>query len=116
MAASPPRFAGRQPPPMELPPDLMVEYVNIVRIAHSISELVFDFARLLPGEAQSQISSRIIMSPLSAKLFQRALTENLAKYEAAFGAINLPGDMTLADHLFRPGNPPENPPETPPKE
>jgi hypothetical protein len=49
------------------------------------------------------------MSPLGAKLFQKAISENLAKYESAFGAINVPGDATLADHLFRPQNPPDKP-------
>jgi hypothetical protein len=49
------------------------------------------------------------MSPLGAKLFHRALTENLAKYEAAFGEINVPGNTTLADHLFRSPNPPDKP-------
>jgi hypothetical protein len=49
MSASPPKPAGYQLPPLEIPPDLEVEYVNLVRIAHSPSELVFDFAHLLPG-------------------------------------------------------------------
>jgi hypothetical protein len=102
----PPRNPG-QLPPLQMPPDLEIEYVNLVRIAHSPSELVFDFAHLLPGGGPAQISSRIVMSPLGAKLFQRALVENLAKYEAAFGEIKIPGDSTLADHLFRPQNPPE---------
>jgi len=107
MSASPPRPTPPQLPPLEIPPDLEIEYVNLVRIAHSPSELVFDFAHLLPGTGQAKVCSRIIMSPLGAKLFQRALAENLAKFEAAFGEIHVPGDTTLADHLFRaPGQPP----------
>jgi len=106
MSNPPPRNPG-QLPPLQMPPDLEIEYVNLVRIAHSPSELVFDFARLLPGGGPAQISSRIVMSPLGAKLFQRALVENLSKYEAAFGEINIPGDSTLADNLFRPQNPSE---------
>jgi len=106
MSNPPPRNQG-QLPPLQMPPDLEIEYVNLVRIAHSPSELVFDFAHLLPGGGPAQISSRIVMSPLGAKLFQRALVENLTKYEAAFGEINVPGNSTLADHLFRPQSPPE---------
>jgi hypothetical protein len=49
------------------------------------------------------------MSPLGAKLFFRALQENLAKYEAAYGEVILPRDSTLADQLFRPPPAPENP-------
>lgn len=106
-----PRPSGPQLPPLEVPADLEVEYVNLVRIAHSPSELVFDFAHLLPGSSPARVRSRIVMSPLGAKLFYRALAENLAKYEAAFGEINIPGDSTLADHLFRPSPPDKNPPK-----
>jgi hypothetical protein len=94
---------------LELPPELEVEYANLVRIAHSPSELVFDFAHLLPGSSPARVSSRIVMSPLGAKLFHRALTDNLAKYETAFGEIPIPGDTNLADHLFRPFSPPDKP-------
>jgi hypothetical protein len=100
---------------MEVPPDLPIEYVNLVRIAHSPSELVFDFAHLLPGNVPARVTARLVMSPLGAKLFYRALTENLARYEAAFGAITVPGDPTLADNLFRPPAPPAPPaPSAPP--
>ena len=96
-------------PPLEIPSDLEVEYINLVRISHTPSELVFDFARLLPGALPGQVQSRIIMSPLGAKLFFRALAENLSKYEAAFGEIKIPGSSSLAEHLFRQNNPPEPP-------
>lgn len=105
MADKPPPSKGHPLPPLNMPSDLQIEYVNLVRIAHSPSELVFDFAHLLPGGGPAQVSSRVVMSPLGAKLFQRALSENLAKYEAAFGEIPVPGDSTLADNLFRPHNP-----------
>ena len=96
---------------LEVPDDLEIEYVNLVRIAHSPSELIFDFAHLLPGASPAKVQSRIIMSPLGAKLFYRALAENLAKYEAAFGEIRIPGSSSLADYLFRPPQSPESPPE-----
>jgi hypothetical protein len=47
------------------------------------------------------------MSPLGAKLLQRALAENLSRYEAAFGEIKVPGEGSLADFLFRPPAPPK---------
>jgi hypothetical protein len=105
MSTPPIRPTVTQYPPLEVPADLEIEYVNLVRIAHSPSELVFDFAQLLPGAGQANVCSRIIMSPLGAKLFHRALSENLARYESAFGEIKIPGDSTLADHLFRPTPP-----------
>jgi len=109
MTAPQPRPPAHSIPPIEAPADLKIEYANLVRIAHSPSELVFDFAQMLPGAGPAYITSRIIMSPLGAKLFYRALAENLAKYEAAFGEISIPGDNTLAENLFRPHNPPDKP-------
>jgi hypothetical protein len=90
-------------PPLEIPEDLQPLYANLVRITHSPSELVYDFARMLPGGSPAEVQARILMSPLSAKLFHRALGENLSKYEANFGEIKIPGGTSsLAEHLFRP--------------
>ena len=103
--------AKSMPPPMELPEDLQVIYANLVRITHTPAELIFDFAQLLPGTAGARVMSRILMSPVGAKLFYRALGENLSRYETTFGEINLPRDSSLASDLFRTVHPPENPPE-----
>lgn len=88
----------------ELPSDLEAQYVNLVRIAHSPSEIVLDFARMLPGQKKPEVKSRILMSPLSAKAFYHALQENIAKYEQKFGEIKSPGS-SLAASLFRPIDP-----------
>jgi hypothetical protein len=99
-------------PPLDIPVDLAVVYSNLARIAHSPSELVFDFAHLLPGTPQARVNVRVVMSPLGAKLFYRALAENLARFEASFGEIPIPGQKSLADSLFHPPSPPEdNPPK-----
>ena len=107
MSAAPSKPQRFKLPPMEVPSDLQIEYVNLVRIAHSPSELVFDFAHLLPGGTPARVQSRIVMSPLGAKLFHRALAENLSKYESAYGEIPIPGGTTLANHLFRAPTPPD---------
>ncbi len=112
MTAAPSRPAATPAPNMEVPPDLVAVYANLVRIAHTPSELVFDFAQLLPGLPNARVCSRVVMSPMHAKLLYRALGENLSRYESAFGEIRVPGDVTLADYLFRP---PQQPPENPPK-
>jgi len=109
MSEASPIQPSPQLPQLEMPPDLNVEYVNLVRIAHSISELVFDFAQLLPGNLTAHVQSRIVMTPLGAKLFYKALTDNLARYESTFGEINIPGGGSLAEQLFHPP-PPEKPP------
>ena len=95
-------------PNIELPADMEAVYSNLVRISHSPAELVFDFARQLPGQTAAQVVSRLLMSPVAAKSFYRALAENLARYEAAFGEIPLPGNSPLANNLFRPHRPPES--------
>jgi hypothetical protein len=94
---------------LDIPEGLESIYVNLVRIAHTASELVFDFAHLLPGSTPARVRARVVMSPLGAKLLHRALTENLARYEAAFGEIKVPGEITLADQLFRPPGLPDQP-------
>jgi len=93
--------SARQQTSLEVPDDLRPVYANLVRIAHSPADIVLDFAHLLPGENKARVGSRILMSPLSAKLLYKALGENLVRYEAAFGEIALPRS-SLADHLFKP--------------
>lgn len=109
---NPPNKPNPPPSPaLEVPPDLESIYVNLVRIAHSPSELVFDFAHLLPGSTPARVKARVVMSPLGAKLLFRALAENLARYEAAFGEIKVPGGGNLAEQLFRPPQQPDKPKE-----
>lgn len=98
-------------PPFELPENIEPVYSNLARISHTPSELVIDFSRFLPGQARMPVLARVLLSPVGAKLLLRALSENIARYEAAFGEIRLPGDSGLANDLFRQVHPPE-PPET----
>ncbi len=96
--------------PVDLPDDLSILYSNMVRISHSPSDLVMDFGQVLPA-LKAKIVARVVMSPISAKLFLKALTDNLARYEATFGEIHLPGDSNLANDLFKQIHPPEPPRE-----
>jgi hypothetical protein len=98
-------------PKINVPEGMEPAYVNLARISHSPADLVIDFAHLLPGETTANIRSRVVMSPLSAKLLLRALTENLARYETTFGEISVPSSSSLAESLFRPPPPPEPPKE-----
>ena len=98
-------------PKAVIKPNLSIPFT----ITLSQIEFLIDFAQILPGDTTANLRSRIVMTPLSAKLLMRALTENLARYEATFGEIRVPGNSSLAENLFRPYHPPEPPPE-PPKE
>jgi hypothetical protein len=108
MSDIPPKLPAPVSPPLDVPADLEAAYANLVRIAQSPSEMVFDFAHLLPGSPAARVCARVVMSPLGAKLFLRALSENLARYETNFGEITMPGQKSLADFLFRPPAPPED--------
>jgi hypothetical protein len=100
--------------PIEVPPDLHPAYANLARIAHAPAEFVLDFARLLPGDSKAVVAARVIMSPIALKLFTQAVNENLARYEANFGPINVPsGGSSLADSLFKPPHSPDPPREPP---
>lgn len=63
------------------------EYANLATIAHSNSEFVIDFIRLMPGTPKAKVKSRIIVTPEHAKRLLHALKENIEKYENSFGAI-----------------------------
>ena len=75
---------------IELPSDLEATYSNFVLITHSPSEMILDFARVLPNMPKTRVYARIIMTPINAKLLHRALGENLAKFEESFGEIKTP--------------------------
>ncbi|MFZ5909107.1 MAG: DUF3467 domain-containing protein [Chloroflexota bacterium] len=106
--ATPPIPSG---PTLLSPDGLKTVYTNLARIAHSPADIVIDFAHLLPGEQNATVQTRVLMSPLSAKLLLRALADNISRYEAAFGEIHVPGNSPLAEQLFRPHQPPEPPKE-----
>jgi hypothetical protein len=98
-------------PKINNPEGMEPAYANLARISHSPADIVIDFAHILPGETSANIRARVVMTPLSAKLLLRALTENIARYEAAFGEITVPSNSSLAESLFRPHPPPEPPKE-----
>lgn len=97
---------------IEVPPDLEATYANFAMITHSPSEIIIDFARVLPNTPKSKVHARIVTTPMHAKLLLRALTENLEKYEAQFGEIKLPsGGDKLAQQFFGGVKPPDSPQE-----
>ena len=67
-------------------------YSNLALIAHSPQEIIIDFARVMPGALKTKVLSRIIMTPAHAKMLNKALEENLKKYESQFGQIKIQGD------------------------
>ena len=94
---------------VELPNDLEPIYANFALISHSASEIIMDLAQMLPNQPQVRVKARTVFTPLNAKLLLRALQENLAKYEAAYGEIVVPGQgNNLAREFFGNVRPPDS--------
>lgn len=78
-------------------------YANLLLITHRKEEFVLDFLFVQPQQgAQRQaianLRSRVITSPAHAKRVLRALTENLRRYEEAFGIIEEAADYPRVAH------------------
>lgn len=65
-------------------------YANLSIIAHSTSEFIIDFVRLMPGVPKPEVKSRIIMTPENAKRLLLTLQDNIRKFEQDNGVIVLP--------------------------
>lgn len=87
---------------VHIPTDLEPTYANFAMITHSRSEIVIDFAQILPQVPKARVRNRVIMTAYNAKLLLRALDEHMARFEAQHGEIHLPEGTSLADKLFRP--------------
>ena len=62
-------------------------YANLAIITHSNAEFVVDFVNVMPCTPKSKVKSRVILTPMHAKRFMKALVENVERYEAANGTI-----------------------------
>ena len=67
-------------------------YANLAMIAHSNSEFVIDFIRLMPGVPKAKVKSRVVITPEHAKRLLNALDDNIKKYEDTFGPIKKSDD------------------------
>ena len=67
-------------------------YANLAMIAHSNSEFVIDFIRLMPGVPKAKVKARIVVTPEHAKRLLYALKDNIEKYEDTFGSIKKTDD------------------------
>lgn len=65
-------------------------YSNLVVISHNPTEIIMDFAQMLPGVDGAAVRQRIIMNPIHAKRTLAALSDNIKKYEQQFGPIEEP--------------------------
>jgi hypothetical protein len=91
--------AGAKPKQLniEVSKDLEPVYANFALLSHTPSELFLDFAQMMPNTPNAKVKTRVIMTPVNAKLLHRALTENLQKFEAKFGEIKIPEQNIAID-------------------
>jgi len=74
---------------IDLPEDIAEGvYSNLAIIAHSNSEFVIDFVRIIPNAPKAKVKSRVILTPEHAKRLLSALADNISKYEKQFGPID----------------------------
>lgn len=71
-------------------------YANLAIIAHSSSEFIIDFVRLMPGVPKPEVKSRIIMTPENTKRLMLALQDNIRKFEQDNGMIRLMPEVPAA--------------------
>lgn len=76
-------------------------YSNMAMVNHTETEFAFDFVYLQPQAPKGKVRARVITSPKHAKRFLAALQENISKYEARFGHVDMtgpgpgPGDILI---------------------
>ena len=86
---------------VQLPKDLQPIYSNFAMITNSPSEIVIDFAQVMPQIPEARVQARVIMTPRNAKLLLRAIHEHLGRFETQYGEIDTSGPgPSLADQLF----------------
>ncbi len=77
------------------------EYSNLAIVTHSPAEFILDFTQVMPGMPKARVRARMIMAPLHAKSFAMALNENIKKYEARFGDIQVTQDEWARELGFK---------------
>ena len=86
---------------IELPEEIAEGvYSNLAVIAHSNTEFVIDFLRLMPNVPKAKVKSRIVITPQHAKRLLNALAENIQRYEAQHGSIKEAGGSNLPPMNF----------------
>ncbi len=89
------------PPPGAVPPgavQVQIEidpviangvFINMAMVNHTDTEFTLDLVYLQPQAPKAVVRSRVITTPKHVKRLLLALQDNIAKYEARFGAIEL---------------------------
>ncbi|CAB1085077.1 hypothetical protein D1AOALGA4SA_12572 [Olavius algarvensis Delta 1 endosymbiont] len=63
------------------------KYANHFAVGYSQHEFILDFGQSYSEIDQAELCSRIVTSPVYAKLFYELLMKSIAEYEAQFDTI-----------------------------
>jgi len=96
-------MAAESPLPPQVQIQLEIEpqiangtYANMALLNHNETEFVIDFIYVQPQAPKAIVRARVINSPKHMKRFLQALQDNVAKYEAQFGKIDISGPLPPA--------------------
>jgi hypothetical protein len=92
-------------------------YVNNVTINSSFLDFAFTLMERLDAKNQT-IKARVVMAPISAKLFLESLINQMAQWEAKFGVLRVPeaalkARKSTSDSSSEPEQPPSQSPNAP---
>ena len=74
-------------------------YANMAMVNHNETEFIVDFIFVHPQMAKATVRSRVVTSPKHLKRLLLALQDNLGRYEAQFGKVDISGPgMNLPMH------------------
>ncbi len=65
------------------------QYINMALVNHSETEFTLDFIYVQPQQPKAKVRSRIITNPKHMKRLVLAMQDNLNKFEAKYGHIDL---------------------------
>ena len=64
-------------------------YCNLAMVNHTPTEFTLDFIYVQPQQPKAKVRARIITSPQHMKRLLLALQDNVNRYEANFGVVDL---------------------------
>lgn len=99
------RPVGQKRVTINIPKELEATYANVAILSNTIAEIILDFGQVLPHMPAAQVKSRVVMSPIHAKLLHMRLGQQVANYEQQYGEIKLPQAMDIASQFFKINNP-----------
>jgi hypothetical protein len=63
------------------------KYANYFEVGHNAYEFVIDFGQYYSESEEAELSTRIITSPVYAKIFLKILAQSIEQYDAKYETI-----------------------------